>query len=141
MLFRSCRMKMTDQEHPFTPPPALVQEWIKECDKPNNPRWQEYEQDIATRAAQWGADQELDACCEWVSENDWSPLQRDVEALRAARRPKRPSLAEEALVGLEMIDACAIDQMRHLTVFDELRMHKYTIRRALERLQQLEDQQ
>lgn len=46
----------------LTPPPKLVQQWIKECDRPDNPRWQEYEQDIATRAAQWGADQELEAC-------------------------------------------------------------------------------
>ncbi len=39
---------MTD---PITPPPELVQQWIKECDRPDDPRWQEYEQDIAARAA------------------------------------------------------------------------------------------
>ena len=41
---------MTNQ-HPITPPPELVQQWIKECDRPDDPRWQEYEQDIAARAA------------------------------------------------------------------------------------------
>jgi hypothetical protein len=35
----------------ITPPPELVQQWIKECDRPDDPRWQEYEQDIAARAA------------------------------------------------------------------------------------------
>jgi hypothetical protein len=45
------------EQHPITPPPELVQQWVKECDQPDNPRWQEYEQDIATRAAQWGYEQ------------------------------------------------------------------------------------
>jgi hypothetical protein len=49
--------------------------------------------DIATKAAQWGADQELEACCEWIPElTPW-----DAEQLRAARRPKPPSLKEQAL--------------------------------------------
>jgi len=26
-------------------------------------------QDIAIQAARWGSDQELEACCEWVSDN------------------------------------------------------------------------
>ena len=45
------------ENHPITPPSNLLQQWIKECDRPDNPRWQEYEQDIANRAAQWGAEQ------------------------------------------------------------------------------------
>ena len=40
-------------EHPITPPPELVQQWIKKCDNPEEPRWQEYEQDIANQAARW----------------------------------------------------------------------------------------
>ena len=52
---------MTD--YPITPPPELVVQWIKKFSQPNDPRWQEDEQDIATRAAQWGADIELEACC------------------------------------------------------------------------------
>ncbi len=51
---------MTDTKHPITPPPELVQKWVKECDQPDNPRWQEYEQDIATRAAQWGYQQAVE---------------------------------------------------------------------------------
>jgi hypothetical protein len=63
---------------PITPPPELVQQWIKECDRPDDPRWQEYEQDIAARAAlaqpepQGPTDAELDefAIYWWGSETD-----------------------------------------------------------------------
>jgi hypothetical protein len=79
--------------NPITPPLNLVQKWIKQCDNSEEPRWQEYEQDIATRAAQWGADQELEACCEWLS----VPCPSYGRELRNARRPKTPSLKEQAL--------------------------------------------
>jgi hypothetical protein len=83
------------QQHPITPPPELVQQWVKECDQPDNPRWQEYEQDIATRAAQWGADQELEACCEWLNADP-----ELAQEFRTSRRPKPPSLKEQALAEL-----------------------------------------
>jgi len=87
---------MTD--HPITPPPELVVQWIKEFSQPNDPRWQEYEQDIATRAAQWGADTELEACCKWLVSEGWFRYEHEaVQDLRAARRPKPPSLKEQAL--------------------------------------------
>ena len=86
------------KQHPITPPPELVKEWIQEADGGHDPRWQEYEQDIANRAAQWGADQELEACCEWVDYNCPSVGDHDLEiALHAARRPKPPSLKQQAL--------------------------------------------
>jgi hypothetical protein len=51
---------------------------------------------LATRAAQWGADQELEACCAYLVRcAQWEP--EDVAELRAARRPKPPSLKEQAL--------------------------------------------
>ena len=89
------------QQHPITPPPELVKQWIKECDQPDNPRWQEYEQDIATRATQWGADQELEACGEWLMLNGYGAA---ISRLRAARRPKPPSLKEQALAALNEIE-------------------------------------
>ncbi len=89
------------QQHPITPPPELVKQWIKECDQPDNPRWQEYEQDIATRATQWGADQELEACGEWLMLNGYGSA---ISRLRAARRPKPPSLKEQALAALNEIE-------------------------------------
>jgi hypothetical protein len=53
---------------------------------------------IAEQSAQWGADQELKACCGVLDDlNDgyWS------KELRAARRPKPPSLKEQAIAVLE----------------------------------------
>ena len=82
---------MTD--HPITPPPELVEDWIELAkplpQRPPNPG------ELATLAARWGADQELEACCEWLEQNcgRWDlPA-----ALRAVRRPKPPSLKEQAL--------------------------------------------
>ena len=101
--------------HPVTPPPELVQQWINEADGGHDPRWQDYEQDIATRAAQWGADQELKACCEWMA--DETPTNY-INALRAARRSKPPSLKEQALHELaavynrDEIDDSAYDTIR-----------------------------
>jgi hypothetical protein len=44
-----------------------------------------------------GADAELEACCEWLQDPD---LNVDTYKLRAARRPKPPSLKEQALEAL-----------------------------------------
>ena len=80
----------------ITPPPELVQQWDTEG------RHQDYctvTEHIATRAAQWGADQELEACCEWFKKEGWNPCHP--EALHAARRPKPPSLKEQALETLK----------------------------------------
>ena len=52
----------------------------------------------APRAAQWGADQELEACLEWL---DVNVLSASIDKLRAARRPKPPSLKEQALETLK----------------------------------------
>jgi len=54
----------------------------------------EREDYMIDRAAQWGADQELEACCEWLHDPD---LNVDTYKLRAARRPKPLSLKKQAL--------------------------------------------
>ncbi len=83
---------MTD--HPITPPPELVQEWAQI--QPVHQAVADHWQHIATRAARWGSDQELEACCEWLVRcAQWEP--EDVDELRSARRPKPPSLKEQAL--------------------------------------------
>ena len=75
------------------PPPELVVEWADTI-------YQQTEDDdqrdlyVATRAAQWGADQELEACIEWLKGT--SELGIDLELVKA-RRPKPPSLKEQAL--------------------------------------------
>ena len=90
--------------HPITPPPNLVQEWYQEADDQPAP----YYVYMAHQAARWGADQELEACCEWL---ETGPYGFSIEAtapsmtkqLRAARRPKSPpSLKEQALEILEI---------------------------------------
>jgi hypothetical protein len=92
------------QEHPITPPPELVREWRHDANLsgvPYNDEHWAYEQHIANRAAQWGADQELEACCEWLKRN--TDYHMTIEFLRAARRPKPPSLKEQALETLETL--------------------------------------
>ena len=79
--------------------------------------------DLVTRAAQWGADQELEACCEWL-QHDYPNI--GANALRATRRPKPPSLKEQALAALDD----AIMRGDCITISDALP----TIRRALEAL-------
>ena len=109
-------------EHPITPPPELVQQWrddwVDQSDRSG--LWVgEY---IATQAARWGADAELEACCEWVINTrvyDMTP-----NTLRAARRPKPPSLKEQALEALKHAE----DGWRPVPVDCDI------IRRALEQL-------
>jgi hypothetical protein len=82
--------------NPITPPPELVQRWIGDyygC--PVSGELAGVETAIATRAAQWGADQELEACCEWL--DGWnSHTDAVIRDLRTARRPKPPSKAAQA---------------------------------------------
>jgi hypothetical protein len=55
-------------------------------------------QDIATQAARWGADQELEACVDWMTRMGyWGDDGKAIPALRAARRPKPLSLKEQAM--------------------------------------------
>jgi hypothetical protein len=112
---------MTNQ-HPITPPPELVQQWMTEYTetKPNC-LGTEF---IATRAAQWGADQELEACCEWLK---LEGHEHEHEALLAARRPKAPSLKEQALADFDWMVGRTLGRPE----FDE---RSERIRRALEQL-------
>lgn len=77
------------QEHPITPPPELVREWIAEWSLGDS--WAQVCQNVALVAARWGADQELEACVNYV---DNTISGNKARALRAARRPKPPSLKE-----------------------------------------------
>ena len=81
----------------ITPPPELVQQWNMEG------RHQDYctlTESIAARAAQWGADVELKACCAWLDSYHAIGHSPVVAQLRAWRRPKPPSLKEQALAAL-----------------------------------------
>jgi hypothetical protein len=108
--------------HPITPPPELVQQWL--CESAGQTETSTYDH-LAIRAAQWGADQELEACCVWVNSVD------DDDCfganLRAARRPKPPSLKQQALAALDHALEYDVSSIDDETVYD-------TIRRALEAL-------
>ena len=106
--------------NPIVPPPELVEQWHLEAMKGFRTNGI-YEQDLATMAAQWGADQELEACIEWLDHYvprypEWSGN------FRVARRPKPPSLKDQALEALERMDQLPTTE------------DKSTIRRALEAL-------
>ena len=87
------------QEHPITPPPELVREWIAEWSLGDS--WAQVCQNVALVAARWGADQELEACCEWLHSSLPGYDKHYADYLRAARRPKPPSLKEQALALLD----------------------------------------
>jgi hypothetical protein len=63
------------------------------------------DQAVFTMAAQWGADQELKACCALLLQEGAWPWPEEVARLRAARRPKPPSLKEQAQVELDRLIA------------------------------------
>jgi hypothetical protein len=111
--------------HPITPSPELARQWSIEAEQNHQPTVAySLVTALATRAAQWGADQELEACCAWLKEWQEDKHAGGIENLRAARRPKPPSLKEQARS--ELIDAYNAGQIDDST-YD-------TIRRALEAL-------
>jgi hypothetical protein len=92
---------MTNQ-HPISPPPELRRQWLDNDhfsmvtgthdllsitrDRLNS---------VIDQAAQWGANQELEACCEWLDRRLFG--RDEIAAFRAARSPKPPTLKEQAL--------------------------------------------
>ncbi len=96
-------------EHLITPPPELVQQWVAEIWHEGTPvRVSLSGEHLATRAAQWGADMELKACIHWLITGPYGAsiacnADHMIGDLRAARRPKPPSLKEQALAELEEI--------------------------------------
>jgi len=79
-------------DHPITPPPKWqIDAWQARIETMGSDV-----PGILLDIAQWGADQELEACLEWVA------VESIVAAteLRATRRPKPPSLKEQAFAAL-----------------------------------------
>ena len=108
--------------HPAVPPSDLLKKW--------EDKWfdeEEHADVLLIQAFQAGADQELEACCGVLDDLNagyWS------KELRAARRPKPPSLKEQALQALK--HAPGPDYPNPITLLnaDEHAL----IRRALEQL-------
>ncbi len=125
-------------EHPITPPPELRRLWAQQAQRmdPHDPvAWMEH---VSTQAARWGADQELEACCEHLRYHQWgfigrfdgTKVHRALD-LKLARRPKPPSLAEQATAELDT----AVIRGDCITTSDAIP----SLRAALKRLQELEE--
>jgi hypothetical protein len=91
---------MTEQ-NTIIPPEELVQRWARKIYDQTSCGY-ERDEYIARAAAQWGADQELEACCELLTD-EWGNGHGD--RLHRLRRPKPPSLKEQALVVLDDVGA------------------------------------
>jgi len=127
---------MTEQ-HPITPPPELVEQWRNLPEYVSQLRTMsmvtittEKLQDIATQAARWGADQQLDQDAKWLDTNALFSHNLTITpsggALRQVMRPKPPSLKKQALEELSLISISPESGVR-ASALD-------TIRRALEQL-------
>jgi hypothetical protein len=105
---------MTDQ-HLITPPPELVDQWYNachkqggynECHKQGEP-YEPFTLYMTTRAARWGADQQLAKDAEWLNQHALDAPHLKItpvgESLKEAMRPKSPSLKEQALDALEQL--------------------------------------
>jgi hypothetical protein len=73
----------------ITPPPELAQQWYRDAEHQLAP----YYVFVARCAAQWGADQELAATLGLMETLNI----RGVDYIRNVRRPKPPSLKEQAI--------------------------------------------
>jgi hypothetical protein len=129
---------MTNQ-HPITPPLELVQEWREEW--AHKKMCCEMDDYLAIKAAQWGADMELEGCIDVLGGQwEWDALGQctgwkefrnlSEKILRAARRPQPPSLKEQALAALREAYEMANDRPPEGISNDQID----TIRTALETL-------
>jgi hypothetical protein len=144
-------MMMKTNEHPITPPPELVKkifgDALRGSDGQHTYELRLIHAAYAAGADQQlkldaeppdpsrfprGADQELKACCLLLDDGEHAASYgcHNGTSLRAARRPKPPSLKEQALNDLALMDA-TLSALRRagLDAVDE-----NTIRRALETL-------
>ena len=101
----------------ITPGENSIAEWWKET------RGNVF--DVVCLAAQWGADQELEACCELTKDNDGYDA---ALGLRAARRPDVSSMKAQALGALDRFNTNAHTQANKMIQDFDL------IRQALENL-------
>jgi hypothetical protein len=90
------------ENHPITPPPDKIHNWLQSekigCTI----------EQIITAAAQWGADQELLACGNYLKQcAAWE--EEDVTEFYNYRRPKPPSLKEQALKALQALQQRTTD--------------------------------
>lgn len=114
---------MIDNNHPITPSLELVDHWFD---------GDEY--DLATKAARWGADQQLAEDAKWLDHNALSEPHLKIipvgESLKEAMRPKPPSLKDQALQALANADGADHPVISTVLTADQHAL----IRKALEQL-------
>ena len=96
-------MKQTVNDHPMQPPPELVRRWLDEAVN-DSQTLIDCAYRIARPAYAAGADAELDECEKWGNEYRNGLGQK----LRSARRPKPPSLKQQALELMQTHGAAAL---------------------------------
>jgi len=125
-------------DHPVKVPEELVKKWMAELY--GTPTFiGEVTTGLADRAAQWGADQGLEAVEHWLITGPYgasivTSAPTLVADLRDAMRPKPPTLAEQGLKALG--PSVGLKHFRTLSVAEQ-----DDIRVALTRLAELEAQQ
>jgi len=129
---------MTNQKQLITPSTELLQNWV---DKYLDQELTIYE--LVTEVYKVGADQELEACCEWAKQFNYDDEYYD-DKLRATRRPKPLSKTDLALASLEeiikrtekLVPRAFVDHSRYDTMrsnhMRNLSAHIENVRRALE---------
>jgi hypothetical protein len=101
------------KQNSITPPLVLLEQWAIESPIPYSDEDWAYELFIAHHAAQWGSDQELEACCKLLELSDNNAR----KFLQSARRPKVPSLKEQALL---VLDDANLDAAQHIILLRAL---------------------
>ena len=121
-------------DHPVKVPAELVEQWWEEVVDARSDHWPT---DVANKAAQWAADQELEACIKWFDVHI-PGYELVADQLRAARRSKPPTLAEQGIAVVRQlknlgsaVDLEGEETKRELNVLEE----------ALNRLAELEANQ
>jgi hypothetical protein len=113
-------------EHLITPPPELVEQWVEYAGLVGINEHQLVH--LATQAARWGADQQLELDARWLDHNALNETHLKItpigDVLKEAMRLEPPSLKEQALI--ELGDVYNRDKIDDVT-YD-------TIRLALEQL-------
>jgi len=119
---------MIDQQHPITLSLEMVEQWADMLSSRSDYA-------VFSLAAQWGwdqrgtineaqlqerADQELEACCEWLKDPCAADMPSLAKDLQYSRRPKPPSRKKQALLQLDTLNAdlvmhgrgCDLSQIR-----------------------------
>ncbi len=122
------------QQHPITPPPELVQQWLEELYGGPVSVISPFDQRVLIAAAQWGADRQLEADAQWLDQNSLDAPHLTItptgKGLVETMRSKPPSLKEKALAQLTQL----VVELDRTGMRQQASTLEGPIRRALEQL-------